>query len=163
MNEHTLKTEKHICAYIHTYKYTYINSWCNWWLIVSGIWQPHQETDDTLEPWCVFFLGSWTPLFSFSPTHPRLSYSRQSTLSCLLHPFSKEATQASSSVSGWFPGMALCPIYALCHTQLLFTPPSACGVAIGCCSSASQMWPLGCILFAMIPISLHLVMLGDAF
>lgn len=56
----------------------------------------------------------------------------------------------------------LCPIHVLCHVQLLF-PTSACRVAIGCCSSAPKMWPLGCILFAMHPIPLHLVMLGDTF
>lgn len=71
-------------------------------------------------------------------------------------------TQASSSDPGWLSRTALCPIRVLWHVQLLF-PASACRVANGCCGSAPQMGPLECILFAMHPIPLPLVMLGDAF
>ena len=109
----------------------------------------------------------------FSSVLNPLSFSLTFTLAVLLMAehlvllapsFSKEDWMIPSIIQRCWVTFrdGLCPIRVLWHVQLLFLA-SACRVAIGCYSSAPQMWPLGCILFAMDPIPLHLVMLGDTF
>lgn len=69
MNEHTLKTEKHMYAYIHTYKYTYINS-CVQPMAYSQ-WDMTASSGNWWYPWTAVcgFSGVPNPIFLFL-SHP---------------------------------------------------------------------------------------------
>lgn len=110
----------------------------------------------------VWFFSCPEPTFFFTHVHPGWPpHGRAPCLACsILFRRRLADTQASSGVPGWLSGMACVPSMccAMCSCS---SPHQPAGWRLD--AAALQMWPLGCILFAMHPIPMHLVMLGDTF
>lgn len=85
MNEQTLKTEKHIYAYIHTYKYTYINSCVQ--PMAYRQWDMTASSGNWWYPWTVVcgFSGVLNPIFlSVPPTLGCPAHGRAPCLACYI-------------------------------------------------------------------------------
>lgn len=134
-------------AYMHTHTRTNTRiSVCNDGLYTVGCGSLIRKLMISLDRG-VWFFSCPEPTF-FSPVHPGWPpHGRHLVL--LLHPFQKKTADTPAFQSGVLADFLEWLVSHPCVVPCAAVTPSACRVATGC--QALQMWPLGCILFAMHP------------